>query len=94
MSLTEVQRRIQCNILQVPKGDYLSKLKCAQENIIEILTIRQDTEHIASWKKFFDSIPVGEGNVHKSYENILANLATHYGGSIKLKECRFTTFKR
>ena len=94
MSLTEVQKRIQCTILQDPKKDYISDLKCAQQNIVTLLRIREDTEYIASWNTFFNSIPVKKSNVHQSYENILLILATQYGGKIKLREHRFTTFKR
>jgi hypothetical protein len=94
MSLIEVQRRIQCTILQIPKEGYLADLKTAQHNIVTLLTIRQETEYLASWNAFFSSIPVDRDSVHESYENILLHLAMHYGGKIKLKERRFTTFKR
>ena len=94
MSVTEVQRRIQATILQVPKEGYLADLKTAQQNMIELLRVREDTEYISSWDAFFNSIPVNRDTTHKSYENILLNLASQYGGKIKLKERRFTTFKR
>ena len=94
MSLTEVQKRIQCTILQDPKKDYISDLKCAQQNIVTLLRIREDTEYIASWNTFFNSIPVEKSNVHQSYENILLVVATQYGGKIKLRRHCFTTFKR
>ena len=63
--------------LQDPKKDYISDLKCAQQNIVILLRIREDTEYIASWNTFFNSIPVEKSNVHQSYENILLVLATH-----------------
>lgn len=94
MSVAEVHRRVQNTILQKPKKDYMSKLNSAHKNIVSLLRIREDSEFIASWDIFFASIPVLENAVHESYENILRNLAIDYGGNIKLKERRFTTFKR
>ena len=94
MSLTEVQRRVQATILQVPKESYLTDLTKAKQNIIAVLRKREDTEYIASWNTFFNSIPVNKNTTHESYENILLSLAIQYGGKIKIKERRFTTLKR
>jgi len=71
----------------------MSKLNSAKKNIVSLLRIREDTEFIASWNSFFDSIPVVKEVVHQSYENIMRSLAIEYGGHIKLKERIFTTFK-
>ena len=94
MSLVEVQRRIQATILQVPKESYLSNLATAKQNIMAVLRKREDTEYIASWNTFFNSIPANRDTTHESYENILLSLAIQYGGKIKIKERRFSTLKR
>ena len=94
MSLVDINRRIESSIRQIPHDDSGFKLQCVEQNIMKLLTKRQDTEWIPSWRDLFCSIPASSEVPHSSYYPALQTLTTDFGGNIKIREKKITTFKR